>query len=105
MSTEPKSLRQLFSGPSKWCKNSNARDANDRAVAWDSPNAVKFCFIGGLYRVYEDSNKRRKVVEKIKKAINKFHKDDDNIVWISAFNDNPKTSFSDIKKVIELAKV
>jgi hypothetical protein len=86
-----------------WCQHTSARNASGIAVEVDSSSAKSFCLIGAIRRCYGSTGpENRRAVGRIRQAIRVFA---GGPCLIAEFNDSPVTTFSQIKKVIKLAKI
>lgn len=92
-------VRELLSEEKKWTKGNYAKDDNgfalnyhelrsSRAVCWCLSDAIDYCYD----LISEQDEARNKIAELI----------GDNI---TGFNDNEKTTFADIRRVIEEARI
>lgn len=55
--------RALIAAPGSWTQGDFARNANDEPVSWRSPEAVRFCLWGALYRAaYEMTGDKRQSI-------------------------------------------
>lgn len=107
-------ISQLLHKESNWCQGALARDAHGKAihcldlihfynghtldlgkdaVAYSIPGAISYCY------TYDD---HEQVLDKIHSAMIKVLGDNP---YISVFNDSEKTTFADVKKIIDIAAV
>ena len=104
-------LLNYFKLEKKWFQNANILDKNGKEVSLTVkyPNdeldflqvAEKMSLYGAIsvfYPAYSQS--RDNVVHKLKSAI---YKHTGKIMTIAAFNNDPKTTFADVKRVLELS--
>lgn len=104
-------VKEILSSESKWCKDVAAIDINDVQTDALSPQAVRWCLLGACVlsaskehprNLHEAAkvtdNKKLTLMMAVKNLYPQFN-------GISIFNDNPGTSFEDVKKVLELADV
>jgi hypothetical protein len=85
-------LEELFTNPERWCKGFQAVNANGRPVRAVADNAVAWCIAGALYKCYPKNEDWHAVQLKLRERINGQRLHD----W----NDNPKTTFADVRKLI-----
>lgn len=85
-------LQKLFSRAKNWTKYHSAISANNQVVNVDSRKAVAFCLLGGLVRCYTPGAYQN-IVRMIQCHLG--------INSISNWNDAPKRTFKDIKKLIK----
>lgn len=52
MSTEPKTLQELFSKDGSWTQGCIARDRNGQECSEDSTEAICWCLYGGTHKIY-----------------------------------------------------
>jgi hypothetical protein len=104
-------LLNFFKKPSKWCQNANALDRNGKHVSFkckypsdelDYLEVVdKMSLYGAVCVFYPQySSSRENVVRKLRVAIWRHTGKNINM---AAFNDDPKTTFEDIQRVIKIA--
>lgn len=107
-------INQLLKKESKWTKNALARDKHGNVISCLdvkyfsngktldlAKHAVSFSLYGAICTCY-DYDDHEHVVEKIRNAIKKVIGKD---TYIAKFNNNEKTTFEDIRKVIEEAGI
>ncbi len=85
-------LKDLFTDESTWIKWALARDINGNDVGENSPRAVQWCLVGGLYKCYQ-GDKIRSIHSKICSYIG------DKL--ISVWNNAPERTFADIRLLVE----
>ncbi len=101
-------IKDILTDETKWCKHAYFRDSKGNGVSYTHGDIAKCCLVGALYQAYPSnefgSNTARKDAEsKLIDAIIKLNKLGEPI--IHRFNDNPLTTFKDVREVIELADV
>jgi hypothetical protein len=85
-------VKELYNNdPSRHCREVLALDAEGKYCRSDSPNAVKWCIVGAVYRVYGEQ-RYSFILDKIAEHINSY----DIVGW----NNNPNTSFDEINRVV-----
>lgn len=89
-------LSEFFDKPEKWCKGFYARAEDDSKVYAGSINACKWCLYGGVIVCGLDRGPIFDALQEI--AVNRGY---DNFV---EFNDDPKTTFEDVKQLIKKAE-
>lgn len=100
-------VQELLSDESKWTKGTFARDENNCNIDPYSKGAICWCIKGAIMRCYEGDDEYWHANNEIRAAIAKlkyFDKPTININ-IMGFNDNPNTTFADIRRVIEEADI
>lgn len=86
-------LIELFNKPEKWNKSWFALDVNGEECSPYSEKAVSYCIIGGIKKCYPDN----------KMAIERSMKDElekVGYIYLTDWNDNPKTTFEDLRRII-----
>ena len=84
-------IRELLSDPSKWTQGCFARDVYG-GVASRLEDECRWCLVGALGRCYDDSEFDR-VYDLIKAAVPERQ--------IVHWNDDPKRTFEDVRKLVE----
>lgn len=124
-------VSEILTDESKWCRGYGAVDAEGKGVPTASDKAVKWCLVGAIlkssitpqakydkmslhpetptfYNVINQDQSKAMQARAIT-AIRALYKEQYTHVpdWnlLTTFNDDPKTSFVDIKAVIEHAKL
>lgn len=93
MIPEPQTVKELFKGhPERWTRKAFARNPADIEVLSDSSSAVKWCLGGACLKVY-GLDKACLIFGQIRGYTN--------FPTVGKYNDNPKTTFEDIMKVVE----
>ena len=93
-------ILQFLDKPSKWTKGALARDHKDIPVAADSPEACCWCLSGLISYCYsglDASTIYNKVCDTIQL---KFPDRADSEYPLSRFNNNPETTYEDIRAVL-----
>lgn len=108
-------LKDSFIDEKRWTKNTMSKDRYEDAVPWNSKNAFSWCLMGVINLFFKTGKKRQSIEKKINKIIKKnyphtldYWTKKHNIIKphpIACFNDHPKTTFKDVKKILELANV
>lgn len=97
------SVQALFGNDaSKWIQNDEAVDRNGNCVAPSDASAVKFCLTGALQKVYGQSTyyiKEQALAATIKQYT--FGR----VNNVTDFNDDPTTTFTDVRRVLLQAVV
>lgn len=94
-------IKDLLSDESKWIKRNNAQDKDGNVVYIDSDDACKFCLFGAVRRCYRTHYEQEQVAD----IINDIVVDNNLSKNFIKFNDDPRTTFEDIRKVLEEADV
>lgn len=94
-------ISELLNGPEKWTKEAIARNGDGKPVYLTSPDAVSYCLLGALFKCYEGNNlgKKWNILDKyIKENYKKYANSYSPTVY---FNNNEKTTYKDIMKVVK----
>lgn len=83
---------ELLSDESKWTRGVCARDAQGNEVDVNSDKACSFCIVGALIVCFPNFQQRHKIYNTILDS-----------EAMETFNDDPKTTFVDIKDLLEKA--
>lgn len=100
---------RILSDESKWTKVFVALDHNDEPCCVESENATRFCLFGAIRRAY---GARVGLVPSANLAIigflveqKEYQNSEGALIGTAVlYNDDPKTSFQDIKNLIQEAK-
>src|SRR5687767_9733270 len=95
-----RTLRQLYSNPAAWTKNALARTRTGRECNPSSGSAVTFCLLGAVQHCYSSVHKRGPALLRLYAEIRSQGWSD-----VHAFNNSPHTSISDIRAVVEAARI
>lgn len=87
-------VRELLSDERRWTTGAHARDSAGQVVCYTSLDAVCFCLAGAVRRCYP-------VVEAEKILLRMHDVLAPTYGSTPCFNDDPKTSFTDILKFVE----
>ena len=98
-------VKQLLSTKSKWTKLACARDKKNMECPVNDPSAVKYCLEGAIIKCYQTGEERNRVENLIRRALRMSEVEfsmfkpiyDGRITY---WNDAPKRTFKDIKKLI-----
>jgi hypothetical protein len=97
-------VSDVLTDGSKWTKGRYGEDVNGENCGSRSPNAIRWCLAGALLKAcgenvdIEFSSR----YEALRSAVGNI-KNSKYYGTLSTFNDDTKTTFEDIKKVLELA--
>ncbi len=98
---------KLFTTEEQWTKGRFAGSKASNTVKTFSRAAIKWCLTGGVDKVMgkaQDSEVRYAVSEKLTRAIKKLYpKRFDKFVSMVGFNDNKRTTFKQLKRVLKKA--
>ena len=94
-------IQDLLNCSSKWVKNGLSVDKNNKSVNPRSSAAIKWCLIGALEKCYPKFDDRFAASSKVINALSHFNYS----LHLPIFNDDPKTTFQMLKKVIKKANV
>ena len=90
--TKPKKAHELLSDPSKWTRGTYARNASGQRCPPKSAEAVCFCAVGAIDRVYSaHSNAENRLDEAVREL------GYDSIVY---WNDTPKRTFAEVRDLL-----
>lgn len=95
-------LQELFSDKKRWIKGDFARDKNGKGLPSKDKNAVCWCLLGAVNKVYREFPHKHNILSKLNNSINKLYP---NFYSIEKFNDNFGTTIEDIRKVVKDANV
>ena len=98
-------LVELFSDPKRWTQNRYARNKEGIATPIKDENAVCWCIIGGVYKLYDGPDQLR-VEMKIRDVIAK-KENSPNPNWISVteWQDHPNRTLQEVLEVLKEAGV
>jgi len=91
---------ELLDTPDKWTQHVSARNALDRAVFADSPDACKWCLTGAAIVCYPDYSERDLVYAKLREAI-KLHVGVFSYIPITLWNDSPVRTYEDVLALVK----
>jgi hypothetical protein len=103
MNTQISTLQELFSRPSRWTKETDARDVKGQNVPYDSPQAASWCLTAAIRWLYLESDKAEEISLKLRTWIKENL--DSNIDDLTSWNDAASRKFGDIRKAIAGANV
>src|SRR5581483_10706949 len=95
-------LDKLFDSPEKWAQGHSAYDSNGNPVSCLSPDAVKWCILGGVGKVCGLDNKDQETLIAI--LTRAMHKLPGSECYLGYWNDRPKRTFRDIRELIIATK-
>lgn len=64
-----KTVAALLASPKRWTKRTLARDARSRPVGSLDPEAVRYCLLGALLRVYPSYQARRSATNRLHRLL------------------------------------
>jgi len=88
-----KTLQDLFADPKRWTAGNFARDFSGKGVSSYDKEAVSFCLIGGLNRIYTDMSARLEALGRIRNEVS------DSLTELFSFND--ESSYEDIRLLVK----
>jgi hypothetical protein len=96
-------IRELLSDESKWTQWANARDAQGNQCGPYNPVAVRWCLFGAFLKCYGYSatDFDRSRFELARQVLDKIACK----VHMAFWNDEPSTSFADVKSLVETLDV
>jgi len=89
-------IKELLTTEDKWAKTGFAYDKEGKMVASTSPEAVKWCLLGATNICYKDPD-RKKVIRLMMEYVT-THNPFGNV---GRWNDDPATTFADVRKLVE----
>lgn len=101
-------IKELLNTPDKWHKGHYAIDKNGNIV--DSCDPIRdpnqefqcYCLLGAANRCYaNDKIERHRVIDKMIDYIYQQNKGDITYFDVPAFNDSHKTTFEDVRRMLE----
>jgi hypothetical protein len=95
-------MMELLNRKTKWTRHSFAETKTGKATTTANKSATKWCLYGALLKCYPTQKRAMKVSQKLNLALQKLYPDDHSIIY---FNDSPKTTFKDIRKLLKEANV
>jgi hypothetical protein len=96
---------ELLSSPEAWCQESPAEDALGNKVSADHPQAVKWCALGAIQKLYpplqweEAMDRILRALSVSEKGIVQLSKSD-KACCLMEWNDNRSSSFQEIREVL-----
>lgn len=103
----PLTLNELFSGKSRWCQNTDARDKHGQEIpSIQAPEAASWCLTAGIRLVYGHNPPLQEEISKmllgwVQEQREEGEPDDS----IAGWNDEPNRTFKDIRKMIGELKI
>lgn len=96
MYEECKTIKELLCDESRWTKGSFAKDSFGKSTNSFAENAVCWCLVGAINKIYRENSS--KIVNKV--CIKLIDPDSD---WLSLahFNDDPSIAYKDVMKIVE----
>lgn len=94
-------VKDLLNRKTKWTKNFIAKTKNNRPTTSRSADAVKWCLYGAVMKCYGPKSSL-KACSKLERALQLLYPNKHSVV---AFNDNRKTTFKDIRKLLKEANI
>lgn len=103
MHIQTESLQELFCRPTRWTKETDARNAAGEIVEYNSAQATAWCLTAAIRKVYWDEGKREEMTHKLVDWIRANL--DPGMEDLPSWNDAPERKFGDIRKAIVGANV
>jgi hypothetical protein len=94
-------IKELLVSEDKWARKGFAFDKDDRMVFGASPDAVKWCLLGAVGKCYQGAEGEAVRELLTAELTTKDTPEHDLPGSISQWNDNPKTTFADVRKLVE----
>jgi hypothetical protein len=101
---------ELLSSPDVWCQESPAQDTLGNKVSADHPEAVKWCALAAIQKVYpplqweEAMDRLLRALDVSEKGISQLSKSD-KACCLMEWNDDRRSSFQDIREILLQADV
>ena len=101
---------ELLSSPDVWCQESPAQDALGNKVNADHPEAVKWCALAAIQKVYpplqweKAMDRLLRALDVSEKGISQLSKSD-KACCLMEWNDDRRSSFQDIREILLQADV
>lgn len=94
-------IRRLLLNESSWTRNCSAITSEGKKTTVDDPNACSFCLVGAAVRCYGENTKE--FVSVLRQMRDYLVKEGliDREMGVVGFNDNPRTTFADIRRLVE----
>lgn len=90
-------VKELYTDDSKWTQRTFVRDSYGNALtSVHDPNASCFCLSGALIKCYPINKELCFAQDRLLEAVRKFK-----FRSIVAFNDNPLTTFEQVRALVE----
>lgn len=96
-----KTLRGLFNDAKRWTQDYFALDSGGESVEPISTDAVCFCLIGGVRRVYGRGKKAGRILEKIERYLLENY----GTTYVYLWNDNTRRKHKDIINLTRALKI
>ena len=94
-------LLDFFDHGNKWTKGYFARDANDKYVDEDDPNACRFCLFGAIMKLSHTGQITHKEQDKFVSEIAKIIQTTEKVNTIARWNDHPTRTFADVESFLK----
>ncbi len=106
-------LQELFTSEDKWTKHAEARNEHGCALAYDDPNACRWCLSGAIWYCYLTQWERAIVHNKIYiYTVNNYPrctvfniKEPTEEILPILWNDSEERTFSDVRELIEFLNI
>lgn len=89
-------IKELFKSSKNWTKHYFASDKNNKWIDENSDKAVRFCLTGAIKKCYKKNQEGEKIYSKVLNYIKEKY----GYVSVVSFNDDARTKFKDIKKLV-----
>jgi hypothetical protein len=97
-------ISEVLTDESKWTKGHYAINTDGDVISAMAPEAVQYCFIGAIRKAAgDDWEAKIKQAHTIATSLGYIHPDShEPFGSLICFNDNPDTTWDQVKKIIEL---
>ena len=85
-------IKDLLTDKTKWTRRNYAVKEAGHPVHFSDPEAVAFCMYGAIDKCYRTSHDNQRVVDLVRDSLPSE---------IAQWNDDPKTTFEDVKAIVE----
>lgn len=89
-------VKDILDRPERWTKGAAAKNEKGQTVDVNAPCAACFCLTGAVEFCYRTPDSKAKALRAIKDALFQLFKQLDPVM----FNDDPKTTFEQVRKVV-----
>jgi hypothetical protein len=98
---KPLKVKDILVSYHTWVKGYMSKDNRGNYTQPQDENACRWCLSGAICKAYADDNKRAKALVRLEKIIKKEY----GFNSIVTFNDNWRTTFKDVRRVVEKANI
>ena len=89
-------VKELLMKPEAWTQNADARTSSGVGISLEKPEAVSFCILGAVDRVYKTESKRNRVAARIQASLGvKYYGE------VVDWNDDPARTHAEVLALCE----